>query len=97
MVGGVHPTTGENKGRDMKTNYTKTEHQRLTEVNTKVAFDYLEALIDHPEKIAEVPERSIVLIPTEDEWVNQENEKIAQTWSEQESKPIHRLHRDDAD
>jgi hypothetical protein len=81
----------------MKTNYTKTEYQRLTEVNTKVAFDYLEALIDHPEKIAEVPERSIVLIPTEDEWVNQENEKIAQTWSEQESKPIHRLRRYDAD
>lgn len=75
----------------MKMNYTETEYQRLTEVNTKVAFDYLEELIDHPEKIAEVPEGAIVIVPTEDEWVNQENEKITQNWSKQENKPIHRL------
>jgi len=59
----------------MKGNFcelTETEYQRLTEVNTKAAFDYLEELIDHPEKIAEVPDGAIVVVPTEDEWVNQQ-------------------------
>lgn len=78
----------------MKTNYTETEYQRLIEVNTNAAFDYLEALIDHPEKIAEVPDGAIVVVPTEDQWVNQENEKIAQTWSQQENQPIHYLNHD---
>jgi hypothetical protein len=58
----------------MKGNFsqlTETEDQRLTEANTKAAFNYLEELIDHPEKIAEVPDSAIVVVPTEDEWVNQ--------------------------
>lgn len=75
----------------MKTNYTETEYQRLTEANTKAAFDYLEALIDHPEKIAEVPDGAIVVVPTEDEWVNEQNQAIAAKWSKEENRPLHRL------
>jgi hypothetical protein len=76
----------------MKTNYTETEDQRLTEANTKAAFDYLEALIDHPEKIAEVPDGAIVVVPTEDEWVNEQNQAIAAKWSKEENRPIAHAH-----
>jgi len=47
--------------------------------------------MDHPEKISSIPNGAIVTVPTEDEWVNRQNEKIATKWAEQEDRPIHHV------
>ena len=75
----------------MKTNYTPNERRQLAETNINAAFDHLEELMDHPEKIASIPNEAIVIVPTKDEWVNRQNEKIAAKWAEQEDRPIHHV------
>lgn len=74
----------------MKMNYTPSEQQRLAEANINAAFDYLEELMDRPEKISSIPDGAIVIPSTGDEWVDEQNGVIAQYWSEREQRPIHR-------
>lgn len=77
----------------MKMNYTTEQRRQLAEANIKAAFDHLEELMDHPEKVSDIPDGAIALPSTGDKWVDQENEKIAQYWSEKENRPVHRLSR----
>ncbi len=72
-------------------NYTTQERRRLAKANLNAAFSHLEDLMDHPEKISSIPNGAIVTVPTEDEWVNRQNEKIATKWAEQEDRPIHHV------
>jgi len=54
------------------------EYQKLAEVNTEAVFDYIEDLIENPEQATEIPDGAVVLVPTEDEWVNQKNQELAE-------------------
>jgi hypothetical protein len=69
-------------------NYTPDERNRLAQANINAAFDYLEELMDYPEEISSIPDGAIVIPPTGDEWVDQQNGEIAKYWSEKEQRPI---------
>jgi hypothetical protein len=75
----------------MKTNYTPNERRQLVETNINAAFDYLEGMMDHPEKISSIPDEAIVIVPTGNQWVNQQNENIAAKWAEEENRPIYHV------
>lgn len=77
----------------MKMNYTTEERRRLAKANFEAAFSHLEDLMDHPDQVFSIPDGAIVVVPTEDEWVNQQNEAIATNWSEEENRPIHRVYK----
>lgn len=76
----------------MKMNYTTEERRQLAKANFEAAFSHLEDLMDHPDKVSSIPDGAIVVVPTEDEWVNQQNEAIAATWSKEENRPIAHAH-----
>lgn len=71
-----------------------TEYEKLAKVNTEAVFDYIEDLIDNPEKATEIPDGAIVVVPTEDEWVNQKNQEIAEAQVEQEGGEIYYWRKD---
>jgi len=75
----------------MKMNYTPEQRCQLAEANINAAFDHLEELMDHPEKVSDIPDGAIALPVTGNKWVDQENEKIVQYWSEKEDRLVHRL------
>lgn len=75
----------------MKMNYTTEERRQLAQANFEAAFSHLEDLMDHPEKISSIPNGAIIVVPTEDEWVNQQNEAIVAKWSKEENRPLHRV------
>lgn len=74
----------------MNMNYTTEERRKLAQANFEAAFSHLEDLMDHPEKISSIPDGAIVILPTENEWVNQQNEAIGTQWSKEENRPLYR-------
>lgn len=73
-------------------NYTTEERRQLAKANFEAALSHLEDLMDHPDQVSSIPDGAIVVVPTEDEWVNQQNEAIAAKWSEEEDRPIVRVY-----
>lgn len=77
----------------MKMNYTTEERRQLAKANFEAAFSHLEDLMAHPDRVSSIPDGAIVVVPTQNEWVNQQNEAIATNWSVAEKRPIHRVHK----
>lgn len=61
----------------MKLNLSQEEYRHLTTTNINAAFNHLEFLLDHPEEIEKIPDSSTVIIPTGDDWVDEQNAILA--------------------
>ena len=53
------------------------QQQQMAVANMAVAFDYLDFLLENPKGLEEIPDNAIVIIPTEEVWVDEENNQIA--------------------
>lgn len=70
------------------------EYEKLAKVNTEAVFDYIEELIENPEEATEIPDGAVVVVPTEDEWVNQKNQEIAEDQVKEEGGEIYNWKKD---
>jgi hypothetical protein len=55
---------------------TNEQQQQMAVANMAVAFDYLDFLLENPNALEEIPDSATVIIPTEDTWVNEQNNQI---------------------
>lgn len=55
-----------------------SEYEALAKINTEAVFDYIDQLIENPEKAVSIPDGAVVVVPTENEWANQKNQEMAE-------------------
>lgn len=66
-----------------------SEYETLAKINTETVFDYIDQLIENPEKAVNIPDGAVVVVPTEDEWVNQKNQEMAKAQISEEGGEIY--------
>lgn len=62
----------------MKTNLdlTAAQRSRMGNANINALREFLGELIENPAAIAQIPDEGIVILETEDDWVNQQNRTL---------------------
>lgn len=66
-----------------------SEYETLAKINTEAVFDYIDQLIENPEKAVSIPDGAVVVVPTEKEWVNQKNQEMAEAQISEEGGEIY--------
>lgn len=66
-----------NNSHSISSSLTNEQQQQMAVANMAVAFDYLDFLLENPKSLEEIPDSATVIIPTEDSWVNEQNNQIA--------------------
>ena len=60
----------------MNLNLSAEERHRMGNANIDALANFLEDLMDNPDKISSIPDGEIVILTTDDEWVNEQMELL---------------------
>lgn len=60
----------------MNLNLSAEERHRMGNANIDALGDFLGTLMDNPDKISSIPDGEIVILTTDDEWVNEQMELL---------------------
>jgi len=71
----------------MSLNLTNAEQKRLAAANIKTAKVFGRYYLNNPEALSQLPPKATVFMKSDDDWVNQQNEKLAAK-AEREGKTV---------